>query len=50
MLRFLVDNSAGEKLANALKNQNYNTIYAGEELPDAEDEEILERAEKENQK
>ena len=48
MLKFLVDNSSGKNLADALKNHKFNVIYAGDILPDAEDEEILEKAEKEN--
>src|SRR3989338_1583044 len=48
MLKFLVDNSTGKKLANALKDEKYDVIYAGDVLPDADDKDILERAEKEN--
>lgn len=48
MLRFLVDNSSGRKLANSLKDKNYDVIYAGNVLPEANDEEILKRAEEEN--
>lgn len=47
MLKFLIDNSSGKKLATALKNQRYDVIYAGDILSDAEDEEVLEKAEKE---
>ena len=35
-------------MANALKNKNYDVIYAGEDFPDADDEYILEKAEKDN--
>ncbi len=48
MLKFLVDNSTGKKLANALKDEKYDVIYAGDILPDAEDKDILERSEKDN--
>jgi len=48
MLRFLVDNSSGKKLADVLKNNNYDVSYAGDFSSGAKDEEILERAEKEN--
>ena len=48
MLRFLVDNSSGKKLADVLKNNNYDVIYAGEDFPEAEDIELLKKAEKDN--
>ena len=47
MLRFLVDNSSGKRLATALKDRKFDVIYAGDALPNAEDDEILERAEEE---
>jgi len=47
MLRFLVDNSSGRKLANSLKDKKYDVIYAGDTFPEAEDDEILKKAEKE---
>lgn len=48
MLKFLVDNSSGKKLATALKDKKFDVIYAGDDFPFAEDEEILERAEQED--
>ncbi len=48
MLKFLVDNSSGKKIADALKSHKFDVIYAGDSLPEAEDEHILEKAEKEN--
>ena len=48
MIKFLVDNSSGKKLANALKKQKYDVVYAGDNLPNAEDEEILDLAEKQD--
>ena len=47
MLKFLVDNSSGKGLANAL-GEKYDVTYAGDNIPSAEDEEILEMAEREN--
>lgn len=48
MLKFLVDNSSGKKLANALKDKKYDVIYVGDDFPFAEDEEILKIAEKQD--
>ena len=41
MLKFLVDESSGGKLADALKEKGYDTIYCGNYSPGSLDEEIL---------
>ena len=47
MLKFLVDESSGKKLADALKNNGYDSVYVGDFLLGANDEKILEASNKE---
>ena len=48
MLRFLVDESSGGKLAEALKEKGYDTIYCGDYSPGSPDEGILKKARNED--
>ena len=44
MLKFLVDESTGDKLAEALKDNGYDALYCGKLLPGKPDEEIIKKA------
>ena len=44
MLRFLVDESSGKKLSDALNDAGYDALYCGEVLKEADDKEVLEEA------
>jgi len=48
MLKFLVDESTGIKIFNALKEKSYDVKYVSFIIPQASDEEVLNFAEKEN--
>ena len=40
-MRFLVDESVGNKFANLLKRSGYNVIFVGEAVPEVDDTEVL---------
>ncbi len=44
MLKFLIDESSGGKLAKALKENGYDAVYLGDYYPGAIDEDILKKA------
>ncbi|MBI2107616.1 DUF5615 family PIN-like protein [Candidatus Woesearchaeota archaeon] len=41
MLKFIVDESSGRKLADSLEEKGYDVVYAGDSLRGLEDEKIL---------
>jgi|SRR3989338_2954944 len=45
MLKFIVDESSGSKVAEALGQKGYDTIYCGKFFPGCQDEYILKKAE-----
>ncbi len=47
MLKFLVDESAGRKVASMLKERGYDATYVGDINLGAEDEEVLDISQKE---
>lgn len=47
-MQFLVDESSDKRLANFIMKAGYDTIFVGDLMPTASDEEILYNAEKEN--
>ncbi len=47
-MRFLVDESSDRLLANLIRWAGYDTIFVGDVMPTASDEEVLDSAEKEN--
>ncbi|RLI84432.1 MAG: hypothetical protein DRO98_08565 [Archaeoglobales archaeon] len=48
MLKFLVDECTGKRLANLLVNAGYDAVYVGDWKLSASDEEVLRKAEREN--
>lgn len=40
-MRFLVDESMGNKFAALLKNAGYDTVFAGDKIPEATDDNVL---------
>ncbi len=40
-MRFLVDESMGNKFAALLKNAGHNTVFAGDPIPEATDKDVL---------
>lgn len=48
IMRFLVDESTGKRLAKLLENRGHDVVFVGDVAPSASDEEVLEKAEKEN--
>lgn len=48
MLKFLIDESSGKKLAIFLSQKGYDVKYVGNFMPSSSDKEVLDFAEKEN--
>ena len=46
-MRFLVDESVGNRFANLMKNSGYNTIFVGDVMPEVDDALVLSFAERE---
>ncbi|MBI3035368.1 DUF5615 family PIN-like protein [Candidatus Woesearchaeota archaeon] len=47
-MKFLVDESVGNKLANLLGSAAYDTLFVGDVMPEVDDEKIMAFAESEN--
>lgn len=47
-MKFLVDESVGNKFANLLKNAGYDILFVGDIMPEVEDEKVMAFAESEN--
>ena len=47
-MKFLVDESVGNKFANLLKNTGYDVLFVGDVMPEVEDEKVFAFAESEN--
>ena len=47
-MKFLVDESVGNKLANILKNLGYDIVFVGDRTPAIKDEEVLSFSDDEN--
>jgi|SRR3989338_874902 len=48
MLRFLIDESSGKKLAGFLKEKGFDAVYVGDWLKGADDEAILQKSNQED--
>ncbi len=48
MLKFLVDESSGKKLAAALAHEGFDVVYVGDALKECSDSEVLKAAEDES--
>ncbi|MFH1789407.1 MAG: DUF5615 family PIN-like protein [Candidatus Altiarchaeota archaeon] len=47
-MRLLVDESTGKRLAELLKKEGHNTLFVGDAIPSATDEEVIKKAKNEN--
>ena len=48
MLKFLIDESSGKRLADFLKEKGFDTVYVGDWLRGANDENILQKSSQED--
>lgn len=46
-MRLLVDESSGKRLAELLKKEGHDTLFVGDTIPSATDEEVIKKAKKE---
>ena len=47
-MKFIVEESTGYSVANFLEEEDHNTVFVGNEMLGAEDEDIMEKASDEN--